>query len=92
MEDETIQGAACPTCTGPLAWNEAYRQWYCQNCRMYIPPGVGNRSEVDKFVDEIDRIFDSRPPPVYYCQTCSAPLSWVAQYSRWYCYNCKNYL
>jgi len=87
-----MQGAACPTCAGPLVWNQAYNQWYCNNCRIYIPPGPQPRSEIDRFVDEIDSLFDSKPPPVYYCQRCNAPLSWVAQYGRWYCNNCRNYV
>jgi hypothetical protein len=33
------------------------------------------------------------PPPqaVQTCPTCSRPLTFVQQYNRWYCYNCKKY-
>lgn len=26
------------------------------------------------------------------CPTCGRPATWIAQYQRWYCYNCKKYL
>ena len=26
------------------------------------------------------------------CQTCGKPLTWIAQYQRWYCYNDKKYV
>ena len=26
------------------------------------------------------------------CPTCSRPLTWIPQYSRWYCYNEKKYV
>ena len=26
------------------------------------------------------------------CPTCSKPLTWIPQYSRWYCYNDKKYV
>jgi hypothetical protein len=33
------------------------------------------------------------PPPGYIpeCSQCGQPLTYVHQYSRWYCYNCKRY-
>jgi len=26
------------------------------------------------------------------CPTCGQPATWIEQYKRWYCYNCKKYL
>lgn len=26
------------------------------------------------------------------CSTCGGPLSYIQQYQRWYCYNCKKYV
>lgn len=26
------------------------------------------------------------------CPTCGGPLTWIAQYQRWYCYRCKKYV
>jgi len=26
------------------------------------------------------------------CPTCGKPATWIPQYQRWYCYNCKKYL
>jgi len=28
---------------------------------------------------------------VSYCPTCGKPLTWISEYSRWYCYNCRKY-
>lgn len=32
------------------------------------------------------------PQPTYSCPTCGRPLTYVTQYQRWYCYNCKRYM
>jgi hypothetical protein len=29
--------------------------------------------------------------PVYYCRNCGRPLTFVQQYGKWYCQNCKKY-
>lgn len=26
------------------------------------------------------------------CPTCGKPATWIPQYKRWYCYNCRKYL
>jgi len=26
------------------------------------------------------------------CPTCGEPATWIPQYKRWYCYNCKKYI
>jgi hypothetical protein len=31
------------------------------------------------------------PAPGYPCPTCGKPLTFVKEYDRWYCYNCKEY-
>jgi len=32
------------------------------------------------------------PPPSSLCSTCGRPLTYVQQYQRWYCENCKKYV
>jgi len=32
------------------------------------------------------------PPPAYNCPTCGNPLTFIEQYQRWYCPNCKKYV
>jgi len=32
------------------------------------------------------------PPPQYTCNSCQKPLTFVYQYQRWYCENCKKYV
>lgn len=33
----------------------------------------------------------SRQPALYPCPKCGRPLTYIQQYQRWYCYNCKEY-
>jgi sporulation protein YlmC with PRC-barrel domain len=33
-----------------------------------------------------------RQPAQPVCPTCGKPLTWIAQYQRWYCYNDKKYV
>ncbi|UCE73184.1 MAG: hypothetical protein JSV56_09100 [Methanomassiliicoccales archaeon] len=89
-----IQAATCPTCRGALAWVESYRQWYCNNCRQYYPPGgQPPKGALDNLSDELGGLFDSKPQhPVYYCNVCRTQLSWIQQYGRWYCSTCRNYV
>ena len=54
--------------------------------RPFAMPGIFNLSRI------------SRPPPppppvgaVQTCPTCGQPLTFVQQYNRWYCTNCKKY-
>ena len=32
-----------------------------------------------------------QPQAAGLCSTCGKPLTWIPQYSRWYCYNCQKY-
>jgi len=53
--------------------------------RTFAMPGIFNLSRV-KTVPP--------PPPmpnVQSCPTCSSPMTYVEQYNRWYCNNCKKY-
>ena len=31
------------------------------------------------------------PTPTYPCPVCGSPLTFIEQYQRWYCYNCRRY-
>jgi len=47
------------------------------------------------FISFIYGLVASPPAPIQYvatpCPTCGQPLSFVQQYNRWYCYNCRKY-
>ncbi len=79
----------CPTCSQPLTWIPQYKRWYCYNDKKYVNP-EGDWEEV--FKD--DKTKQASPkqanPPL--CPTCNKPLTWIPQYSRWYCYNDKKYV
>lgn len=55
--------------------------------RPFAMPGIFNLSRISR----------APPPPppaagtVQTCPTCGQPLTFVQQYNRWYCYNCKKY-
>lgn len=34
---------------------------------------------------------EMRVPHVTFCLTCGKQLTWIPEYGRWYCYNCKKY-
>ena len=84
----------CPTCNQPLTWIPQYSRWYCYNDKKYV-----NVEESAKKNDWED-VFGEEPkqaaakkqstPPL--CPTCGKPLTWIPQYSRWYCYNDKKYV
>lgn len=60
-----------------------------------------NKENVHKILAELDgRVLSSaygpQPPPppstlAQNCPTCGRPLTFVQQYNRWYCPNCKRY-
>jgi len=46
---------------------------------------------------DLSRISGAGPPPpptaaTQICPTCGQPLTFIQQYGRWYCANCKKYL
>jgi hypothetical protein len=45
---------------------------------------------------DLSRIRRAPPPPpglsAQICPTCGQPLTFVQQYNRWYCQNCKKYI
>jgi len=53
--------------------------------RPFAMPGIFNLSRISR----------APPPPptaaVQMCPTCGQPLTFVQQYNRWYCPNCKKY-
>jgi lipopolysaccharide biosynthesis regulator YciM len=67
-------------------------QWFCQKCELFYQPGQGGTAALDHIAEEISRAFSGRPAtPVYPCQGCGVPLSFIQQYGRWYCYGCRKW-
>jgi sporulation protein YlmC with PRC-barrel domain/ribosomal protein L34E len=84
----------CPTCSKPLTWIPQYSRWYCYNDKKYVNPDEsakkGDWEEVFKDDKTQQTPAKQSSPPL--CPTCNKPLTWIPQYSRWYCYNDKKYV
>jgi len=48
-------------------------------------------SEALKELEEAISEEEVPPPPEPTCETCDQPLTWIAQYKRWYCKKCGKY-
>ncbi|MGA2385489.1 MAG: PRC-barrel domain-containing protein [Candidatus Bathyarchaeia archaeon] len=85
----------CPTCNQPLTWIPQYSRWYCYNEKKYPDMSqLGKQEDWQEVFDEkkpekAEPKKQSSPP---LCPTCNKPLTWIPQYSRWYCYNDKKYV
>jgi sporulation protein YlmC with PRC-barrel domain len=82
----------CPTCNQPLTWIPQYKRWYCYNDKKYVnPPDSAKKEDWENvFKDDQTTSTKKSSPPL--CPTCNKPLTWIPQYSRWYCYNDKKYV
>ena len=79
----------CPTCNKPLTWIPQYSRWYCYNDKKYVSVskkgflGIMSSNQLKP---------TQKQPAQQLCPTCNKPLTWIPQYSRWYCYNDKKYV
>jgi len=85
----------CPTCNQPLTWIPQYSRWYCYNDKKYVNPAESAKKEdwEEVFSEEQTtqtQTASKKSKPL--CPTCNKPLTWIPQYSRWYCYNDKKYV
>jgi sporulation protein YlmC with PRC-barrel domain/ribosomal protein L34E len=85
----------CPTCNKPLTWIPQYSRWYCYNDKKYVNPEESTKKEgwEEVFPEEQTtqtQTVSKKSKPL--CPTCNKPLTWIPQYSRWYCYNDKKYV
>ena len=79
----------CPTCNQPLTWIPQYKRWYCYNDKKYVNP---KEDWEEVFKDEKTPQTSTKQSSQPLCPTCNKPLTWIPQYSRWYCYNDKKYV
>jgi sporulation protein YlmC with PRC-barrel domain/ribosomal protein L34E len=84
----------CPTCNKPLTWIPQYSRWYCYNDKKYVNPEESAKKNdwEEVFKDEKTRQAPTKQSSTPVCPTCNKPLTWIPQYSRWYCYNDKKYV
>ncbi|MEE9151467.1 MAG: isoleucine--tRNA ligase [Thermoplasmata archaeon] len=67
-----------------------------ENFTISIAPVITEPEKVDdeQVKKEIEKELglagpEEKPPKI--CRSCGNPLSYIEQYKRWYCYNCKEY-
>ena len=84
----------CPTCNKPLTWIPQYSRWYCYNDKKYVNPEESTKKDdwEQVFKDEHTQQTPQKQSSPPLCPTCNKPLTWIPQYSRWYCYNDKKYV
>jgi sporulation protein YlmC with PRC-barrel domain len=88
----------CPTCNQPLTWIPQYSRWYCYNDKKYVNPEESTRKEdweevfAEEQTTQTQQTATQKQSSQPLCPTCSKPLTWIPQYSRWYCYNEKKYV
>jgi predicted RNA-binding Zn-ribbon protein involved in translation (DUF1610 family) len=88
----------CPTCGRELTFIKTYNRYYCYNCRKYAPEeakAAPAKPAAPKPAAPAPRA--ARPAALAKveakkCPTCGGALSYIRQYNKWYCYNCKKYV
>jgi sporulation protein YlmC with PRC-barrel domain/ribosomal protein L34E len=88
----------CPTCNQPLTWISQYSRWYCYNDKKYVNPEESTKKEdweqvfSEEQTTQTQETVTKKQASKPLCPTCNKPLTWIPQYSRWYCYNDKKYV
>jgi hypothetical protein len=81
----------CPHCGAPMSWSYVNQQWYCNRCELFIQ-GNAPLSSADAFNKELSELSGKTPVQKHpSCLYCSAPLNYIPQYQRWFCYNCNRW-
>jgi ribosomal protein S27AE len=83
----TIVTKVCPNCGGEPTYVEQYQRYYCYTCSDYVEP-------VEKKVEEKPKpVIKPKPMKVTkVCPNCGGEPTYVAQYQRYYCYTCSDYV
>jgi len=81
----------CPTCGKPLTWIPQYSRWYCYNDKKYVNPDESSKNDWKEVFQEQTKATPKQTEQPK-CPSCGKPLTWIPQYSRWYCYNDKKYV
>jgi len=82
----------CPHCGCPLSWSYVNQQWYCNRCEIFIQ-GNAPTTPFTNVNREWDELTGKAPPAQKHpsCIHCSAPLNYIPQYQRWFCYSCNRW-
>lgn len=97
----------CPTCGRELTFIKTYNRYYCYNCRKYTPevakvavlkpaaPATAAKpapaAARPTALAAPARAAAAARPEAKLCPTCGGNLTYIRQYDKWYCYNCKKY-
>lgn len=78
----------CPGCGSELKFIEKYNEHYCFACKKY-PLRASKKQEPTRDVPV--PVNAPAKPPTLTCSKCKGKLKWVDKYSRYYCFECKEY-
>jgi hypothetical protein len=52
---------------------------------------IAEETPVDEAAETEEELPEEGEGPTYPCATCGKPLTFIGQYQKWYCYDCKRY-
>ena len=92
----------CAICGKPTTWIATYERYYCYPCKKYAPKSGGEKAAEAKPAAEAAKPAAEAAKPTAEksaapaktgpaCATCGKPTTWIAKYSRYYCYHCQKY-
>jgi len=70
-----------------MRYIQQYDRWYCDFCKEYAPAGYTGQNASP--VSAQTPVHEEESTPL--CPKCGRPLTYIKEYDRWYCYNCKEY-
>ncbi|GEM_PF-1001948 len=90
-----VPTSECPNCGAEIGEEDGS----CKNCGVvfeesvvYECPDCGAEiGEEDSSCKNCGAVFEEEEAETRSCPDCDTDLTWVDEYERWYCYNCKMY-
>ncbi len=74
-----------------VEWNAEGENFTISVARVTIEPEEVKEEKLKKEIEKELGLAPQEEKPPKICQSCGNPLSYIEEYKRWYCYNCKVY-
>lgn len=104
-DDDKQAEPSCPKCQKAATWVADYTRWYCNDCKEYLPKDTpapddapvvkkekGLLSELESAVGDVVKTVEDELGDKVICPKCNKKASFIKEYDRWYCHDCKDYL